>query len=446
MATFFMVVATACSGTGSLSTTTVGPPVTPTSATTLEPVRSADVADPAARHHSAAEPSTLPPVTTTILIETTTTTVPPAVTSTTPAPVPLPIDELDLGLELVADGFDQPVLLVSPPGDPRLFVVDQPGRIWIIDGPDTLEFLDIRDVVRFRGEQGLFAVAFHPAYSVNGLFYVDFIDDRGDTVLSEFRVDPLDANVALPGSRRDVLRVDQPAANHNGGMIAFGPDGLLWLGLGDGGGTADRYGNGQRADRRLSSMIRIAVGPDNPQPFGEPNDGPFVGQGGLPEVWAIGLRNPWRWTFDDGYLYIADVGQSKNEEINVVPADRGGLNYGWPLLEGAECFRAGSCDEIDRLAPGMPLLTYSHDDGCSVTGGFVYRGSSLPELAGHYFYGDFCAGWVESVLVGEGPSIADRREWFAPGTVSGLTSFGIDASGELYVLTTRGAVHRIVRG
>lgn len=363
-------------------------------------------------------------------------------TSAPSPPATVPIDEVVLALELVADGFVQPILVTAPRGDPRLFVVDQPGRIWVLGGGEIQEFLDIRDAVRFRGEQGLLGLAFHPGYEENGLFYVDFTDDRGGSVLAEFRVDPSDRNLALPGSRRDVLRVTQPAANHNGGMLAFGPDGLLWFGLGDGGGANDGFGNGQRADKRLGSMIRIAVGPGAPQPFGEPVDGPFVDAGGLGEVWSIGLRNPWRWAFDGNDLYIADVGQNTNEEINVVPADRGGVNFGWPILEGNDCFRSSDCD---RSGMWPPVLSYTHEIGCSITGGFVYRGVAVPELVGHYFYGDFCGGWVASIVVDANGVVAERHEWFTAGTLPELTSFGIDAAGELYVMTTAGVVYRIVK-
>ncbi len=312
----------------------------------------------------------------------------------------------------------------------------------MIDGADIHTFLDIRSDVQFRGERGLLGLAFHPNYRQNGLFYVDFIDNSGDTVLAEFQVSG-NKNAANKGSRRDVLEVGQPAGNHNGGMIAFGPDGYLWFGLGDGGGSNDTYENGQRSDRRLGSMIRVAVGPGAPEPYGDPSPQPFVDEGGLPEVWSIGLRNPWRWAFDGNDLYIADVGQNRSEELNVVSAGQAGLNFGWPIYEGTRCRISDRCDEVDT-ARGLPLLTYSHSNGCSITGGFVYRGDAIPELRGHYFFGDFCGGWIESVRVSGSRRVLERVEWFEPGTVSGLTSFGIDSSGEVYVLTRSGVVYRIV--
>lgn len=394
-------------------------------------------------------PTSLPAAPTTSLVEdpTVTTAAPEPTVRVTSTTTPrattttVPLADLVLRLEVVAEGLAQPVLALSPPGDQRLFVVDQPGRIWVIDGEDIHEFLDIRSAVRFRGEQGLLGLAFHPGYADNGLFYVHFTGSRGGTVISEFSADPDDPNRARPGSQRDVFLVAQPAANHNGGMIAFGPDGFLWIGLGDGGGSNDRYRNGQRADRRLGSMLRIEVGPGAPEPFGLPPNGPFVAEGGLPEVWSIGLRNPWRWSFDDDHLYIADVGQGSVEEINAVAASEGGLNFGWPILEGDDCFRSSSCD---RTGLTGPVFTYTHGDGCSVSGGFVYRGAAIPELDGHYLFGDFCSGWIDGILVQDG-AVADHRRWFSAGTVPGLTSFGVDAAGELYVMSTRGTVWRIVR-
>jgi glucose/arabinose dehydrogenase len=367
---------------------------------------------------------------------------PPPTTTTRPPPTTIDVATLRLGLEEVASGFERPVFLTAPPGDPRLFVVDQPGRISVISGGEVGVFLDIRDDVRFGGEQGLLGLAFHPDYDRNGRFYVDYIDNDGDTVLTEYRADARDPNVADPATRRVVLRVGQPAGNHNGGMITFGPDGYLWFGLGDGGGANDRFGNGQRSDRLLGSMLRIEVGPRAPTPYGLPDTTPFVADGGLPEVWAIGLRNPWRFSFDGNDLYIADVGQRRVEEINVVVASATGLNFGWPILEGGECFQSGGCDRSGLVEP---VTSYTHGNGCSVTGGYVYRGDAIAGLKGHYLFGDYCGGWVESIRVAAG-RVADEREWFEPGTLPGLTSFGVDSAGEMYVLVASGTVYRIVRG
>jgi glucose/arabinose dehydrogenase len=238
-----------------------------------------------------------------------------------------------------------------------------------------------------------------------------------------------------------LLEIDQPAGNHNGGMVAFGPDGYLWIGSGDGGGANDRFGHGQRPDTLLATLLRIDIAGE---PYAVPPDNPFVGGGGAPEVWAYGLRNPWRFAFDDDRIYVADVGQNRIEEIDVVSVAPGpARNFGWPIMEGSSCFSSDDCSS-DGLV--LPATEYEHDEGCSVTGGFVYRGRSLPELAGHYFYGDYCAGWVRSVLVGDDASVRDTREWFAPGTLPNLTSFGVDAAGELYVTTSGGTVWRVSRG
>lgn len=389
---------------------------------------------------SAAAPSTAPPSTDApppTAVPTTS-----ATTVTTPPSATIDLGTLSLGLQEVAHGFELPVFLTSPPGDERLFVVDQPGRVWLIDETGVQMFLDIRQEIRFVNEKGLLGLAFHPDYADNGLFYVDYSNGAGDSVLAEYRVDPEDPDRADPDSRRVVLEVEQPASNHNGGMLAFGPDGHLWFGLGDGGGANDEYRNGQRSDRRLSSMLRIFVGPGAPEPFGVPDGGPFEAEGGLPEVWAIGLRNPWRFSFDGDHLYIADVGQASVEEINVVRADAPGLNYGWSILEGDECFRQSSCERSGLVEP---VAHYHHNVGCSVIGGYVYRGVAIPELNGHYLYGDFCGGWVRSLLVEQGTLVVEY-EWFPPDTLPFLTSFGVDASGEVYALVSSGIVYRIVRG
>ena len=238
-----------------------------------------------------------------------------------------------------------------------------------------------------------------------------------------------------------VLRVDQPAGNHNGGMIAFGPEGNLWIGMGDGGGANDQFGHAQRPDTLLGAMLRIAVGPGAQEPYGIPA-GNLTAVDAAPEVWAVGLRNPWRFTFDGDHLYVADVGQGSVEEVDLVGVDETKRNFGWPLWEGDDCFKASPCNADDLI---NPIVVYSHAEGCSITGGFVYRGEAIPELTGHYFYGDFCAGWIRSVRPGVGREVIDGREWFRESTVGGLTSFGIDSSGEIYVLSTSGIVLRIVR-
>jgi glucose/arabinose dehydrogenase len=317
--------------------------------------------------------------------------------------------------------------MVTPPSDKRWFVVDQPGVIWVIDASDREVFLDIRNDVRFDNEQGLLGLAFHPDFAANNLLYIYYIGDNGDSVVES--VVAAD-NLADPDSRTEILRLDQPAPNHNGGMLQFGPDGNLWMGLGDGGGSNDQFGHGQRRDSLLASMLRINVGPDI--------DGYAIPAGNLEaEVWATGLRNPWRWSFDGNDLWIADVGQARIEEVDIVDWTTGNPNFGWSILEGTECFEADPCD-----LPGsvLPIYEYAHSEGCSVTGGVVYRGAAIPELAGQFLFADYCTGWVRSV-----DRSGEMREWFPAGTFAGITAFGADAAGEVYITSTNGSVYGLTR-
>ncbi len=363
---------------------------------------------------------------------TTTTT---AATTTTLAPL------LGLAYELVADGLEFPILALSAPGDDRLFIATKEGRVWIHDGTaigDT-PFLDIREPVRNDREQGLLGMAFHPDYPADGRFFVHYTAGDGDTVVAEFRVDPADPNRALPEGV-ELYRTGQPARNHNGGMLEFGPDGYLYLGLGDGGGANDRFGHGQRTDTPLAALLRFDVStPGTQRPAPDP---PFPA--GDPLVWHYGLRNPWRFAIDNDLIYIADVGQNRFEEVSVALIATGGLNFGWPVTEGAHCFRPSSgCDTAGLT---LPVVEVAHGDAgtCSITGGLVYRGSAIPELDGHYFYSDFCGGWLRSFHY-NGGAATDQTDWTAQvGGLSGVTSFGRDAAGELYVTTAGGSVHRIV--
>jgi glucose/arabinose dehydrogenase len=335
------------------------------------------------------------------------------------------IDDLVLQPVEAGAGFSQPVLMLASPSDERWFVVDQPGVIWTVEGGDASVFLDINDLVQFGGEQGLLGMAFHPGFVENGLFYVNYIANNGDTVVASISGF---GDIAERETLTEILRVDQPAGNHNGGNIVFGPDGNLWIGLGDGGGADDQFGQGQRADTMLGSMLRISVGPGI--------EGYTIPDGNLAgEIWAIGLRNPWRFAFDGDDLWIADVGQNRIEEIDVVEWRGTNPNFGWSVFEGTECFRGGDCDAEGFVAP---IYEYPHSEGCSVTGGYVYRGTAMPELHGHYFFADYCTGWLRSV---------DRdgavREWLPPGTFSAVIGFGLDHAGELYVLTADGVIFLI---
>ena len=321
----------------------------------------------------------------------------------------------------------------------RLFVLEQIGRVRIIVNGALLDqpFLDLTDDVLFSGELGLLGLAFHPNFPEDPRFYVHFSGDAGgETRIEEYRVgnDPDRADLS---SRRTLLTVGQPATNHNGGMIAFGPDGLLYVGLGDGGGANDRYRNGQDTDSLLGAILRIDV---DGEPYEIPVENYFADGGGAAEIWAWGLRNPWRFSFDGDWLFIGDVGQGAWEEIDVVHRESRGINLGWPIMEGTHCFRTGC--STSGLTP--PVLDYPHDGGdCSVTGGYVYRGSAIPALEGTYFYGDFCTGRMASFRV-DGEGLYETRGWDDTlGRVPFLTSFGTDGFGELYVLSADGSVMRL---
>lgn len=336
----------------------------------------------------------------------------------------------------VATGLESPVHMASPPGDPRLFIVEQAGRIRILEDGELLDtpFLDIRARVGAGGERGLLSVAFHPNYAANGYFYVNFTDLGGDTRVERFRVSG-SPDRADPTSATLVLSVAQPYSNHNGGHVLFGPDGYLYVGMGDGGSGGDPHGHAQNPATLLGALLRLDV--DGGEPYAIPADNPHAAGGGRGEIWAIGLRNPWRIAFDPptGTLWIADVGQGAREEVNAVAADAPGLNYGWNVLEGTRCYTA-PCDASDMIAP---VHEYPHPDGCSITGGVVYRGTALPGLAGHYFYSDYCAGFIRSFRLQDG-TVRDHRDWNIGG-LSQVTSFGVDRAGELYVA----AAGRILR-
>ena len=360
--------------------------------------------------------------------------------STDPAPLPT---DFRLALQEAASGLNNPVYLTSPSGDARLFVVEQPGRIRIVENGQLLPapFLDISSRVSTGGERGMFSVAFHPQYTANGFFYVYFTGPSGELRIERFTVSS-NANQANASSAKVILTVLHPRPNHNGGLAMFGPDGMLYLGLGDGGGGGDPDLNGQNQTTLLGKILRIDVSTGDP--YSIPPGNPFFGRSDArQEIWAIGLRNPWRFAFDReaGTLYVADVGQGAREEVNVVTATRAGVNYGWNILEGSECFVSPGCA---TQGLELPVLEYGHENGqCSITGGFVYRGAAMPELAGTYFYADYCAGWVKSFKY-DG-SASDKREWNL-GAIGSITSFGEDSAHELYLTSSNGRVYKFVRG
>jgi glucose/arabinose dehydrogenase len=353
----------------------------------------------------------------------------------------------NLTLSVVASGLSDPLDLQTPAGERgRLFVVEQGGRIRIIRNGSVVAtpYLDVSDRISSGGERGLLGLAFHPQFAQNGRFYAYYTDRRGDIRISEFRAASAGADTVDSGTERLLLfNTHQPFANHNGGGLAFGADGFLYIGLGDGGGGGDPQNNAQNLGRALGKMLRIDV--NNGNPYAVPNGNPFVGRPGvLPEVWAYGLRNPFRFSFDraGGDLYIGDVGQNQIEEIDVGARSRGGgENYGWPITEGTQCFRPSSGCNTAGLT--LPVTQYNHGLGCSVTGGYVYRGCRLPGYAGTYFYGDFCTGLVRSFRLVNGQA-AEERDWTSALSSSrySISSFGIDDDGELYVVDYGGQILR----
>jgi glucose/arabinose dehydrogenase len=341
----------------------------------------------------------------------------------------------------LVDGLHDPVYVTAPPGDSRLFIVEQEGRIRVFENGRLLRrpFLDLTDRVLAGGERGLLSMAFHPQYAANRFFFVNYTDRNGHTRVVRYTA-TADRNMADPESGRLILLIPQPYANHNGGLVLFGPDGMLYIGMGDGGSAGDPHGNGQNLQSLLGKMLRIDV--DRGNPYAIPPDNPFArGKGGRPEIWAWGLRNPWRFAFDpvDRLLYIADVGQNRWEEVDVVPAGRAGINYGWNLMEGDHCFKNPGCTRAG-LAP--PAFEYDHRQGCSITGGSVYRGRRVPALVGHYVFADFCSGWIRSFRYSGGQT-SELREWRLPESIP-VSSFGTDAEGELYVVSHAGRVFKVV--
>ena len=359
------------------------------------------------------------------------TTAAPATTEAPPAVFPPPV----VNLRSIANGLDRPVFLThAGDGSGRLFLVEKPGRIRILKNGGLLPepFLDIRGLIKSSGnEQGLLGLAFDPQYGSNGRFFIDYIDLDGNTVVARYLVSPDGPDKADPASGTALLHIAQPYPNHNGGDLAFGPDGYLYIGMGDGGSAGDPQGNGQRLDVLLGKILRIDVREDA---YAIPADNPFTATGDArSEIWAYGLRNPWRFSFDrmTGDLYIGDVGQDTYEEIDFQPAGAGGgQNYGWNIMEGFHPYQGSPSAD---LTP--PAAEYEHSSGnCSVTGGYVYRGSRIPALVGTYVFGDYCTG--QTWVLRRFPDGWRTAEWF--GMRIPISSFGEDQDGELYVLDYKG--------
>ena len=348
-----------------------------------------------------------------------------------------------ISLRKIIDGLEPLTYLTISGTDGRLYVVTKAGRVLVIENGAVRQqpFLDITDRVGSSGsEQGLLSIAFSPQYTSNRYFYVDYTNQNGNTVISRFTT-ATDLSQADPQSESKVLGIDQPYPNHNGGQLQFGPDGMLYIGMGDGGSQGDPQNHAQNTQSLLGKLLRIDVSAAD-KPYQVPADNPKLSNAAASEIWAFGLRNPWRFSFDRQTkdLYIADVGQNTYEEIDFQPAgSSGGQNYGWNLYEGFEPYKGNA----DSNGLTMPIFAYSHDLGCSITGGYVYRGQQVPALNGAYLYSDYCTGhiwalqrdannkWVNTLLLDSGLNVS---------------SFGQDAQGELYVIALNGGVYQIAQG
>jgi len=422
----FAVLAAACADVDLIDTSTTAAVATTTTVATATTVSETTTTVAGTR------PSTAPGTTTT---STTTTS-----SSTTTTTTTMPLTEL-LGVEpeLVAELSAPPLVITASPGDPRLYVARRDGVVTIIDESGNVRdapFVDLSDVVNDNGvEQGLLGLVLHQDYSENGRFFVYYTDANDDAVLAELSASP-DTAVADRSSERQVLLLDEPTDRHNAGNLEFGPDGYLYVAVGDGG---DGGHNGQDTSTLFGTILRIDV--DSGEPYTVPADNPFVAGGGAPEVWAYGLRNPWRFSIDEesGLIYIGDVGQADFEEIDVVGLDEPGANFGWIYMEGSMCFRAPECRDVPTIPP---VIDYPHSEGCSVTGGAVYRGAAIPELDGTYFYADWCFGWIRSFRYVDG-EVTEQQKW-PELDVGQVNTFGTDTAGEMYLGTWDGKVWKLV--
>jgi glucose/arabinose dehydrogenase len=366
------------------------------------------------------------------------TAVPSVATTSAPNPVGITEPGGKIQLEKLIDNLNSPVFLTHA-GDAsgRMFVIEKKGTIAILRDGARVEqpFLDISSLIRSSGsEQGLLGLAFHPDYANNGRFFVYYTASNGDNTLARYQVSD-NSDVGDPASAQVLFAQPDFAANHNGGMLAFGPDGYLYVGLGDGGGGGDPQANGQKRSTLLGKLLRLDVSGDEPYTIPPDNPWPDGNDDARPEIWAYGLRNPWRFSFDraTGDLYIGDVGQNAYEEIDFQPAGAsGGQNYGWNTREGMHCFRSDECESNAMIEP---IGEYGHEQGCSVTGGYVYRGTAFASLQGLYFFGDYCSGTIWS-LQRDASGAWEQRELLASDL--SISSFGEDEAGELYVIPSDG--------
>jgi glucose/arabinose dehydrogenase len=445
-----LLIASACGGGGSSATETSAP-----SASAAIPSASATTAVPSATSATAV------PIGTAGANGTAVATTSPAISTTASSPVPTPmptptqpppsadqLQAMSFQLEPFVKGLNAPTAVTNDGVNAgRLYILEKGGAIVIEqDGKvNDTPFLDITGNVGSNGsEQGLLGLAFHPDYKNNRYFYVDYTDRNGNTIIARYTA-ASDGNTADPGSAKQILEIDQPYANHNGGQLAFGPDGMLYIGMGDGGSQGDPNGNGQNTNVLLGKILRIDV--DHGDPYAIPPDNPFAnGEGGKPEIWDFGFRNPWRFSFDRQThdLYIGDVGQAKWEEIDYIAAGtKGGLNFGWNIMEGAHCYSpATNCDQSGLV---LPISEFDHGNGCSVIGGYVYRGTQFPQINGVYFYTDYCSGIVWAVTRAASGAWTTTRVINSSSSYAGHSSFGEDLSGELYVTDlANGALYHLV--
>lgn len=346
-----------------------------------------------------------------------------------------------IGLTTFATGFSSPIEITHPVGDPRLFVVQKGGSIKILNLDGTINptnFLTLPSGTVSNGsEQGLLGLAFHPNYATNGYFYLNYTNAAGNTVIARYSVSA-NPNIADLSSGAILLTINQPFSNHNGGTIRFGPDGYLYIGMGDGGSGGDPGNRAQNINENLGKMLRIDV--DGPAPYGIPPTNPYVGVAGNDEIWAIGLRNPWKFSFDmlNNDLWIADVGQDAYEEVNHNPAPvAAGLNYGWKCYEANNVYTNGCA--VPTTTYTFPVAQYSHSLGCSITGGYVYRGTTYPNFYGKYFMADYCFNKIGMITVG-----SSTIAWSNAFT-GNFTTFGQDLNGEMYIAgINNGTVYKLI--
>lgn len=412
----------------------LGPTATPTETSTQPVEPTAAPTQSAAPTIPVASLTPLPPTEVAPAGSPTFTPIPQSAPSPTPAHPDFPPT---IALEPVFTGFQSPVYLTHAGEEARLFIVEKSGRIYLVEDnvvPPT-PFLDITDRVGSgASEQGLLSVAFPRDFAATGHFYVNYTDQVGDTVIARYQVLTGDDRQADPRSEQVILQIEQPAANHNGGQLQFGPDGYLYIGTGDGGRAGDPWGNAQNPGVLLGKMLRIDVAETST--YAVPTSNPFTSQpGARPEIWATGLRNPWRFSFDraTGDLYIADVGQNQYEEVSAQPAaNSGGENYGWDVMEASHCFEPQTnCDSSGLV---LPVAEYDHSQGCSITGGYIYRGTQYPQMTGVYFFGDFCSGNIWGL---RREATGEWKMALLLNAPIGISSFGEDSTGELYVLDYR---------